>query len=204
MKNITLATILALALIPSLVAAEATSSDRKPILDRVRDLKPEIKPGFGVMQDGKTLKEIQAERKGARVEIKKKLWNERIAFARTRIGVIRAHISRLEKVAERLQQVAGIRESAGVNVSNARAKIASATASLATAKTQLETVITNFPTEKNASTTPGATVSSIQKSLTEVVALIKSAHQDLVDAWQILKPVKAPVTEEATSTASST
>ena len=202
MKNITLAIVLALALIPSLVAAEATSSDRKPILDRVRDLKPEIKPGFGVMRDGKTLKEIKTERKEVRIEIKKKLWNERVALARARIGAIRAHITRFEKVAERLQQVAGIRESEGMNVTDARAKIASATASLATAKTQLETVISNFPTEKNASSTPGKIVSSIQQSLTAVVTLIKSAHQDLVDAWQILKPMKT--LESAPSTASST
>lgn len=200
MKNIITATVLAITLIPLFAQAQTATS----VLDRVRALKPEVKPGFGVMQDGKTLKEIQTERKQVRTEIKKKIWNERVAFARTRIGVIRAHISRLEKVAERLQQVAGIRESAGVNVTEARAEIASATASLASAKTLLETVIANFPTEKNASTTPGATVSSIQKSLTEVAALIKSAHQDLVDAWQILKPAKLPATEEATSTASST
>ncbi len=199
MKKIITVAALAITLIPLIAQAEATSSS---VLDRVRALKPEVKSGFGVMRDGKTLKEIKTERKEVRIEIKKKLWNERVALARARIGAIRAHITRFEKVAERLQQVAGIRESEGMNVTDARAKIASATASLATAKTQLETVISNFPTEKNASSTPGKIVSSIQQSLTAVVTLIKSAHQDLVDAWQILKPMKT--LESAPSTASST
>lgn len=197
MKNIVTITALTLSLIPVLAQAEATSSLKDNVLNRVRALNPEVR---------EVRKENKEERKQLRTEIKNKLWNERIGIARARIGAIRAHITRLENVANRLLQVASVRESQGVNVSDARAKIASSTAALADAKTQLESIIASFPTEQTASTTPKATISAIAKSLNSVVTLIKSAHQDLIDAWQILRPQNKQNDDssEATSTATST
>ena len=188
MKRIIIVAALALTLAPLLAQAEATSSVREGVLDRIRALKPEIKQ----------------DRKQVRIDIKKKIWDERVMFARERIGAIRVHITRLENVANRLQQVATRRESDGVSVSDARAKIASATASLSAAKTQLEGIIAQFPTEKTASTTPKATISAIQQSLSKVVTLIKSAHQDLIDAWQLLRTIQKQEKPTATSTATST
>jgi len=205
MKNIVTITALVLSLVPFLAQADATSSVKDNVLNRVRALNPEVRQE---LKDAKeevreVRKENREERKQLRNDIKKKLWSERVGIARARIGVIRAHVTRLENVANRLLQVATQRESEGVSVTDARAKIASSTAQLADAKTQLEGIIAQFPTEQTASTTPKATISAIAKSLNSVVTLIKGAHQDLIDAWQILKPLKMEK-ENATSTASST
>lgn len=200
MKNIIVASTLAIALVSLLAAAHDASSST--VRDQVKALKTEIKEERGELKAEHMSQ--REDRKAMRTEFKKKLWSERVSIARARIGAIRAHITRLEDVANRLQQLAARRESEGMNVSEARAKITSATTSLGTAKTQLEGIIASFPTERTASTTPGTTISAIQKSLSSVVTHIKSARQDLVDAWQMLRTPKTNDGAMATTTATST
>lgn len=207
MKKLIVLTLLTVLLAPISTYAEATSSIRGTVIDRVRSLKPELRENDdndkNDKEEGEEIQSRIEERKQLRLDIKKKAWNERIGIARERIGTIRGHITRLETVANRILQVAAVREGQGVDVSEVRSLVTKATNSLAEAKTQLESIITQFPTEKNASTTPGATISTIAHSLTDVVTLIKSAHEDLRNAWETLKILKpVPVSTTGTTTSS--
>jgi len=198
MKKIIILSLLTIIINPIITHAEATSSMRDNVLNRVRALKPEAREG--IKEDQEENRTRIEDRKQLRTDIKKKLWSERIGIARARIGTIRGHITRLENVANRILQVVAIRENQGMDVSEARTYITQATTSLAEAKKQLENIIAQFPTEKTASTTPGTILSTIAHSLTSVVTLVKSAHEDLRSAWELLK--EAPVSTASTTTSS--